>query len=174
MREEEQAAKVEENLQQQEASTCQAEKSFRPLTRLERRNLWIKAYGEQDVALHMWTRLVEQQDLEIEMLLQMHGLLVFGVMVSTLRYTQYYIGLNEDLHREHEPETADALRGYYLALVPPRDQPAIGPEGLPIISRYIHMRDVTIMNAGHKIQVPCWRGKMSEVDAFVTGATVSE
>jgi hypothetical protein len=174
LREEEQAAKVEENVQQQGASTCQAETAFRPLTRVEQRNLWIKAYGEQDVALHMWTRLVEQQDLEIEMLLQMHGLLVFGVMVSTLRYVQYYIDLNEDLHREHEPETADALRDYYLALVPPRDQPAIGPEGLPIVSRYIHMRDVTIMSAGHKIQVPCWRGKMCEVDAFVTGATVAE
>jgi hypothetical protein len=173
-REEEQAAQVEENVQQQGASACQAETAFRPLTRVERRNLWMKAYGEQDVALHMWTRLVEQQDLEIEMLLQMHGLLVFGVMVSTLHYTQYYIDLNEDLHREQEPETADALRSYYLALVPPRDQPAMGQEGLPIISRYIHMRDVTIMSAGHKIQVPYWRGKLSEVDAFVTGATVAE
>ena len=69
--------------------------------------MWIKQYGELDLALHMWTRLVEQQDLEIEMLLQMQGLLVFGVMVSTLHYAQFYIDLNEALHREHEPETAD-------------------------------------------------------------------
>jgi hypothetical protein len=167
---------VEENAQQQQeaAGTCPVEPAFRPLTRVERRNLWMKAYGEQDVALHMWTRLVEQQDLEIEMLLQMCGLLVFGVMISAQRYAQYYIDLNEDLHREREPETADALRTYYLALVPPEDQPAIGSEGLPIISRYIHMRDVTIMNAGQKIQVPYWRGKLSEVDAFVMGATVPE
>src|SRR5260370_36690370 len=69
---------------------------------------------------------------------------------------------------------ADALRAYYLALVPPRDQPEIGPEGLPVISRYLHLRDVTIMSAGHSIKLPLWRGKLSEVDAFVMGATASE
>ena len=172
-----QASEVEENAHhphEHEAGSCPLEPAFRPLTRIERRNLWMKAYGEQDVALHMWTRLVEQQDLEIEMLLQMHGLLIFGVMVSTQQYTQYYIDLNEDLHREREPETADALRSYYLALVPPQDQPPIGLEGLPIISRYVHMRDVTIMNAGQKTRVPYWRGKLSEVDAFVMGGTVPE
>jgi len=151
-----------------------SETGYRPLTRIEWRTLWLKEYGEQDVALHMWARLVELQDLEIEMLLQMHGLLIFGVLVSTRRYAQFYIDLNEELHRENEPETADALRDYNLALVPPRDQPAIGPEGLPIISRYVHMRDVTIMSAGHKLKVPFWRGKIREVDAFVLGATASE
>lgn len=150
------------------------EMAFRPLTRIERRTLWLRDYGEQDVALHMWARLVEQQELEIEMLLQMHGLLVFGVLVSTRHYAQFYIDLNEEIHREHEPETADALRDYYLALVPPRDQPEIGPEGLPVISRSVHLRDVTIMSAGHQVNLPFWRGKMSEVDAFVLGAAASE
>src|SRR2546426_8520094 len=56
---------------------------FRPLTRTERRNLWLQEYGDQDFALQMWVRLVEQQDLEIEMMFQIHGMLVFGVMVST-------------------------------------------------------------------------------------------
>ena len=154
--------------------TAPTETPFRPPTRVERRNLWLKEYGEQDFALQMWARLVEQQDLEIEMMLQMNGLLVFGVMVSTQRYAQFYIDLNEELHREREPETADALREYYLALVPPQDQPEIGPEGLPIVFRYIHMSDVTIMSAGHKIKVPYWRGKISEVDAFVVGATAGE
>ena len=151
-----------------------AETAFRPPTRSERRTLWLKEYGEQDFALQMWVRFVEQQDLEIEMMLQMHGLLVFGVMVSTRRYAQFYIELNEELHREREPETADALREYYIALVPPSDQPEIGPEGLPVVSRYIHLNDVTIMSAGHKIKVPYWRGKISEVDAFVVGATAEE
>ena len=150
------------------------ETPFRPLTRVERRNLWLKEYGEQDFALQMWARLVETQDLEIEMMLQMHGLLVFGVMVSTQRYAQFYIDLNEELHREREPETADALREYYMALVPPQDQPEIGPEGLPVVFRHIHMYDVTIMSAEHKIKVPYWRGKISEVDAFVVGATAGE
>ena len=175
--EEEQAVGAEESAPQlvcQGTGIPPSEMAFRPLTRIEQRTLWLKEYGEQDVALHMWTRLVELQDLEIEMLLQMHGLLIFGVLVSTLRYAQFYIDLNEELHRENEPETADALRDYYLALVPPRDQPAIGPEGLPVVSRYVHMRDVTIMSAGHKMKVPFWRGKMSEVDAFVLGATASE
>ena len=153
----------------QEATTA-----FRPLTRVERRNLWLKEYGEQDFALQMWARLVEQQDLEIEMMLQMNGLLVFGVMVSTAHYAQFYIDLNEELHRERDPDTADALREYYTALVPPLDQPEIGPEGLPIVFRYIHMRDVTIMSAGHKVKVPYWRGKVGEVAAFVVGATASE
>ena len=156
------------------AEAMQMENAFRPLTRIERRNLWLKEYGEQDFALQMWVRLVEQQDLEIEMMLQMHGLLVFGVMVSTLRYAQFYIDLNEELHRQREPETADALREYYTALVPPPEQPEIGPEGLPVVSRYIHMCDVTIMSAGHKVKVPYWRGKVSEVDAFVVGATAGE
>ena len=153
---------------------AQTETPFRPLTRVERRNLWLKEYGDQDFALQMWARLVELQDLEIEMMLQMNGLLVFGIMVSTQRYAEFYIDLNEELHREHEPETADALREYYLALVPPQDQPEIGPEGLPVVFRYIHMNDVTIMSAGHKIKVPYWRGKICEVDAFVVGATAGE
>jgi hypothetical protein len=148
--------------------------NFRPLTRSERRNLWLKEYGEQDFALQMWVRLVEGQDLEIEMMFQMHGLIVFGVMVNTARYAQFYIDLNEELHRQRDPETADALREYYTALVPPSDQPVIGPEGLPIVFRFVHMRDVTIMSAGHKVKVPYWRGKIGEVDAFVVGATAEE
>jgi hypothetical protein len=156
------------------ASAVDPSANFRPVTRVERRNLWLKEYGEQDFALQMWVRIVEQQDLEIEMMLQMPGMLVFGVMVSTLRYAQFYIDLNEELHRENEPETADALREYYTALVPPHDQPEIGPEGLPVLSRYIHMRDVTIMSGGHRIKVPYWRGKLSQIDAFVVGATPGE
>lgn len=147
---------------------------FRPITRMERRNLWLREYEAQDFALQMWVNLVEKQDLELEIMLQMHGLLVFGVMVSTLRYAQFYIDLNEELHRESEPETADALKEYYIALVPPPDQPEIGPEGLPVVFRSLHMRDVTIMSGGNKIKVPYWRGKISEVDAFVIGAAASE
>src|SRR5689334_8561993 len=165
---------TEDSTQATTGETIPAEIPFRPLTRSERRSLWLKEYGEQDFALQMWARLVETQDLEIEMMLQMHGLLVFGVMVSTQRYAQFYIDLNEELHREREPETADALREYYLALVPAQDQPEIGPEGLPVVFRYIHMNDVTIMSADHKIKVPYWRGKICEVDAFVVGATAGE
>src|SRR6266516_1480385 len=150
------------------------ESSFRPLTRGERRNLWLKEYGDQDFALQMWVRLVEAQDLEIEMMLQMASLLVFGVMVSTARYAQFYIDLNEELHRERDPDTADALREYYTALVPPTNQPEFGPEGLPVVYRYAHMRDVSIMSAGHKIKVPYWRVKINQVDAFVVGATAGE
>jgi hypothetical protein len=154
--------------------SAQTETPFRPLTRVERRNLWLKEYGEQDFALQVWVRMVELHDLEIEMMLQMCGLLVFGIMVSSSRYAKFYIDLNEEMHREHEPDTADMLREYYLALVPPQDQPEVGIEGLPFVYRFIHMADVTIMSAGHKIKVPFWRGKISEVDAFVVGATAEE
>jgi hypothetical protein len=147
---------------------------FRPITRTERRNLWLHEYEKQDFALQMWVSLVEKQDLEIEVMLQMHGLLIFGVMVSTRHYSQFYIDLNEELHRENDPETANALREYYAALVPPPDQPEIGPEGLPVVFRPIHMRDVTIMSSNHKVKVPYWRGKLSEVDAFVVGASEGE
>lgn len=150
------------------------ETPFRPITRTERRNLWLKEYGDQDFALQMWINLVEKQDLEIEMMLQMHGLLIFGTVVSTERYSQFYIDLNEELHRQSEPETADALKEYYTALVPPPEQPEIGPEGLPVVFRSVHMRDVIIMNGGHKIKVPYWRGKISQVDAFVIGATAAD
>src|SRR5258708_31449930 len=140
---------------------------LRPITRGERRNLWLKEYGEQDFALQMWVNLVEKQDLEIEMMLQMQGLLVFGTLVSALHYSQFYIDLNEELHRLGEPDTADLLKEYYIALIPPPDQPEIGPEGLPVVFRVLHMRDVTIISGNHKTKVPYWRGKISEVDAFV-------
>jgi len=150
------------------------ETPFRPLTRSERRNLWLQEYSKEDYALQMWVRLVEQQDLEIEMMFQMKGLLVFGMMVSTARYAQFYIDLNEELHRERDPDTADALREYYTALVPSPDHPDIGPEGLPVIYLYAHMRDVTLMSGGHKVKVPYWRGQINQVDAFVVGATPGE
>ena len=38
------------------------------------------------------------------MMLQMHGLLVFGIMVNTARYAQFYIDLNEELHRQRIPK----------------------------------------------------------------------
>src|SRR5258708_19982909 len=100
--EEAQAAGAEESAPQQasqETGIPSCEMAFRPLTRIEQRTLWLKEYGEQDVALHMWTRLVELQDWEIELLLQMHGLLVFGVLVSTRHSPHVYIDLHEALHR---------------------------------------------------------------------------
>ncbi len=153
----------------QEASN--AESAFRPITRVERRHLWLSEYAEQDVALQAWARLVEQQGIEIEIMLQMHGLLVFGTMVSTRAYAQFYIDLHEDLYRQQEPETADFLHEYYRALIPSPEQPEIGPEGLPTLFRYAHLRDVTIMSAGHKVKLPYWRGKLKQIDAFVVGAS---
>jgi hypothetical protein len=148
--------------------------AYRPITRVERRGLWLKEYGEQDFALQTWVRLVEQQQLEIDVMFQMHGLLVFGTMISTAMYAQFYIDLHEEMYRQTEPETADFLREYYSALVPSVDQPEIGPEGLPFVYRYAHVRDTTIMSAGHKAKVPYWRGKLSEIDAFVMGARAGE
>ncbi len=161
----------EEHTPQETGAT---ESAFRPMTRVERRNLWLSEYGEQDVALQAWARLVEQQGLEIEVMLQMHGLLVFGTMVSTQAYAQFYIDLHEELYRQQEPETADFLQEYYRALIPAPDQPEIGPEGLPTLFRYVHLRDVTIMSAGHKVKLPYWRGKLKQVDAFVVGASAGE
>ena len=148
--------------------------AFRPVTKTERRGLWLKEYGEQDIALQTWVRLVEQQQVEIEVMFQMHGLLVFGILISTATYAQFYIDLYEQMYRQEAPETADVLREYYVALVPPPDQPEIGPEGLPFVFRYAHLRNTTITSAGHKSKVPYWRGKLSEVDAFVIGASAGE
>ena len=89
---------------------------FRPITKAERRVLWLKEYGEQDFALQTWVRLVEQQQVEIEVMFQMHGLLVFGTLISTATYAQFYIDLYEQMYRQEAPETADALREYYVAL----------------------------------------------------------
>ena len=151
-----------------------ADSGFRPLTKSERRSIWLKVYEEQDIALQTWERLVERQGLEIEVMLQMQGLLVFGTMVSTQTYAQFYIDIHERMYRDQEPETADFLREYYIALVPPDDQPEIGPEGLPTIFRFLHLRDATIMSAGHKVKLPYWRGKINQVDAFVIGASAAE
>lgn len=173
---EEQASELNEPIQQQceqEPGACPFEPALRPLTRVEQRNLWMKEFGEQDVALQMWVHLVEKQNIEITMMLQMHGLLIFGTMVSTLAYTQFYTDLNEDMHRADEPATADTLRECYTALLPPPNQPEIGQEGLPAMLHYVHLRDVTLMSAGHAIKVPFWRGKIRAVDAFVMGATPS-
>lgn len=148
--------------------------AFRPLTRAERRGLWLKEYGEQDFALQTWVRLVEQQQVELEVMFQMHGLLVFGTLISTAAYAQFYIDLHEKTYRQEEPETATFLHEYYTALIPAADQPEIGPEGLPFVFRYAHLRDTTIMSAGHKSKVPYWRGNLSEIDAFVIGASTGE
>jgi len=165
---------AEEKTEQPASERSGEEIQFRPITRVERRNLWMHEYGEQDFALQMWVNLVEKHDLEIEMMLQIKGLLVFGVLVSTQRYSQFYIDLNEELHRESDPNTANVLREYYSALVPPQDQPEIGPEGLPVVFRVLHLRDVTIVNGGHKVKVPYWRGKIGEVDGFVIGASAGD
>jgi hypothetical protein len=154
--------------------TTSSEMAFRPLTRSERRSLWLQEYGAQDVALQSWARLVEEQNLEIEIMFQMHGLLVFGTMVSTAEYSRFYIELHEEMYRKNDPETADFLKEYYTALVPPAEQPEIGPEGLPILYRYAHLRDVSIISAGHKVKLPYWRGRLNEIEAFVIGATASE
>lgn len=159
----------QENLQQ---SLTQS--GFRPLNRTERRTIWLHDYEQQDIALQSWARLVERQGLEIEIMLQMQGLLVFGTMVSTAHYSQFYIDMHEEMYREASPETADFLQEYYVSLVPPADQPEIGPEGLPVLFRYAHLRDVTMMSAGHKVKVPYWRGKINQVDGFVIGATAGE
>lgn len=172
--EEGQQMEDETNMPQPEAFTCPAETRFRPLTRTERRNLWLKEYGEQDVSLQMWVQLAEQQKLEIEIMLQVHGLLLFGTIVSTQEYTQFYLDLNEEIYREHDPETADIVRSYHIALTPPQPRPDVGPDGLPTVLHAIHLRDVVIMSAGQKIKVPFWRGKISAVDGFVLGAKALE
>ena len=159
---------------EQEGLEVQASAEFRPLTRLERRTLCLKEYGEQDLALQSWARIVEQQGIEIEVMFQMHGLLIFGIMVSTEAYAQFYINLHEEMYRKEEPETADFLRDYYTALIPAPEQPEIGPEGLPTMFRYAHLRNVTLMSAGHKVKLPYWRGKLSEIDGFVLGASAGE
>jgi len=148
--------------------------AFRPLTKTERRSLWLGEYEKQDFALQTWIRLVEQQQTEIEVMFQMHGMLVFGTMISTAAYARFHIALYEGLYRQEEPETADALQQYYTALVPAADQPEMGPEGLPFIFRYAHLRATTLMSAGHKVKLPYWRGKLAEVDAFVIGASAGE
>ncbi|HEY4386751.1 MAG TPA: hypothetical protein VGN34_20025 [Ktedonobacteraceae bacterium] len=159
---------------EQESPEVQTHAEFRPLTRLERRTLWLNEYGAQDLALQSWARIVEQQGIEVEVMFQMQGLLIFGVMVSTEAYAQFYINLHEDMYRKEEPETADFLRDYYTSLIPSAEQQEIGPEGLPIMYRYAHLRDVTIMSAGHKVKLPYWRGKLNEIDAFVLGASAAE
>lgn len=162
---------MSEQTNQGENQTPSTEIAFRPLTKAERRSLWLHEYGDQDVALQSWARLVEEQNLAIEVMFQMHGLMVFGTMVSTAQYAHFYINLHEEMYRKSDPDTADFLRDYYTALVPPPDQPEIGPEGLPILYRYAHLRDVVIISGGHKIRLPYWRGQMNQIEAFVVGAT---
>ena len=70
---------------------------FRPLTRPERRTLWLKEYGEQDFALQALVRLVEQRVLEISVMFQAHGLIIFGVLVSTETYAQFHIDQFEEM-----------------------------------------------------------------------------
>jgi hypothetical protein len=150
------------------------EAGLRPFTRSERRNAWLKEYGEQDFALQALIRLVEQRVLEISVMFQMHGLIIFGVLVSTEAYAQFYIDQFEEMYRQQEPAAADLLRDYYAAQVPSAEEIKIGPEGLPFLFRYAHLRDATIMSAGHKIKLPYWRGKINEIEAFAVGATAGE
>lgn len=150
------------------------EAGLRPFTRSERRNVWLKEYGEQDFALQALIRLVEQRVLEISVMFQMHGLIIFGVLVSAEAYAQFYIDQFEEMYRQQEPAAADLLRDYYAAQVPSAEELKVGPEGLPFLFRYAHLRDATIMSAGHRIKLPYWRGKISEIEAFAVGATAGE
>ncbi len=152
-------------------ASARPQTELRPLTRSERRNIWIKEYSDQDIALSLWVEWTEKLELELPVMLQIHGLLVFGTMISTATYASFHIQLYEEMYREQAPDTADVLHEYFRGLVPPQDGPEIGAEGLPVLFNAIHLRDVSIFNAGHKIQVPYWRGKVSQVDAFVLGAT---
>lgn len=145
--------------------------NFRPLTRSERRNIWLKEYGEQDIALQFWVKLAEQTNQEFPVMFQMAGQLVFGTMISTLEYARFHVELYEGMYRKEDPDTADFLREFYTGLVPPADQPEIGPAGLPTLFEYVHLRDITILNGGHKTKLPYWRGRLSAIEAFVLGAT---
>jgi hypothetical protein len=151
-----------------------ADTGMRPLTRSERRNIWIQEYEQQDIALALWVEWVEKFGLELPVMLQVHGLLIFGVLISTESYAAFHIQMYEEMYRENDPNTADTLAEYYRSLVPPADQPEIGPAGLPTLYNYAHLRAVTIMSGGHRVKVPYWRGKLSQVDAFVVGATAGE
>src|SRR5213082_791309 len=95
---------------------------FRPLTRTERREVWLTEYSQQDFALQALVRLVEQRVLEISVMFQMHGLIIFGVLVSTETYAQFYIDQFEEMYRKQEPAAADLLRDYYAAQVPSPDE----------------------------------------------------
>ncbi|QBD80323.1 hypothetical protein EPA93_31875 [Ktedonosporobacter rubrisoli] len=156
----------------QEPATVEVK--LRPPTRVELRNLWLKEYGEQDVALQLWVTLVEKENLEVAIMLQMHSLLVFGTMVPTQAYVQFHLDLFDQTYREQDPAMASELHKYYSALIPPADQPEIGPEGLPTMWRYIHLRDVTIIGGEHTVKYHYWRGKVSGVDAFVIGVAPEE
>jgi hypothetical protein len=59
------------------------------------------------------------------------------------------------------------LQEFYKSLVPPADQPEIGPAGLPVLYEYVHLRDITIVSGGSKTNLSYWRGRVSAVEAFV-------
>ncbi|GCE48074.1 hypothetical protein EI42_05605 [Thermosporothrix hazakensis] len=140
--------------------------NYRPLTRTERRNLWLKSYGDHDISLQVWVKLVERENGEIPIMLQMHGVLIFGTLISTRAYVESHItSIRERL--QQAPQAAELLEDLYSNLIPPEDQPEIGPAGLPILFEYLHLRDATIISAGSQLTVPYWRGKITAVDAFV-------
>ncbi|GHO44184.1 hypothetical protein [Ktedonospora formicarum] len=145
--------------------------NFRPITRTERRNIWLKEYGEQDIALQFWIKLAEQTNQEFPVMLQMSGQLIFGSIISTLTYARFHIELYEEMYRQEDPDTADFLREFYTNLVPPADQPEVGPAGLPVLFEYVHLRNITILSGGHKTKLPYWRGRLNAIEAFVLGAT---
>ena len=118
--------------------------------------------GQVDPLLRLFAGQAERKGLELEITLQMGGLLVSGLLTSAARYS----------------EELDAQISDGLAII----DPAFKPDDLPAAdqptdlsaargSEFIHVRDACIssLRVGPVIHAPVWRGRLASVDGFVLG-----
>ena len=111
--------------------------------------------------------------LELPVTLQMHGLLVYGTLVSG---RDYFEGLASELTSDLSPEGVQAITNLlepYIEFYQGREIEDSKEEADPPLPAFIHLRDAKFFNtAGRPIpgnRGVWWRGRISEVDGFMLG-----
>jgi hypothetical protein len=123
--------------------------------------------GSADPLLRLFTHRADKKGLELEITLEVGGLLISGYLTSVGKYC----------------ERLEAQMSEGLAHIDPTFNPDEASDeepaaALPVASSndFIHLRDAWIsgLRSEPAIQAPVWRGRLSSVDGFVLGLLEEE
>jgi hypothetical protein len=130
--------------------------------------------GSTDWFLQSLVMLVNKSDIQLGITLQVGGMLVSGSLVGG---AAYFAGFADDISAPfaENPEVADAVKASYLEFSQIYRPDSTDGEVPPPM--FIHLKDARIFGAA-AIPIPMnrgvwWRGRVSEVSAFVLGTLSS-
>jgi hypothetical protein len=120
-----------------------------------------------DPLLRLFTHRANKKGLELEITLEVGGLLISGYLTGVAKYCEKLEAqMSEGLARIDPTFNADEVSD---------EEPATA---LPMANAedFIHLRDAWIsgLRSEPAIQAPVWRGRLSSVDAFVLGLLEDE